>query len=97
VDRTLIQEILEVVEQAAIASAELTGLGKKDEALASRRGSLGEAEYQAKYEGLDHLFYDRGWMLRALTEIGAKVVQIEDQRIDGYTNASFRFNVYARL
>jgi len=32
VDRTLIQEILEVVEQAAIASAELTGLGKKDEA-----------------------------------------------------------------
>ena len=31
-DRTLIQEILEVVEQAAIASAELTGLGKKDEA-----------------------------------------------------------------
>ncbi len=31
-DRTLIQEILEVVEQAAIASAHLTGLGKKDEA-----------------------------------------------------------------
>ena len=31
-DRTLIQEILEVVEQAAIASAQLTGLGKKDEA-----------------------------------------------------------------
>jgi len=32
VDRTLIQEILEVVEQAAIASAKLTGLGQKDEA-----------------------------------------------------------------
>nr|YP_002048927.1 Fructose-1,6-bisphosphatase/sedoheptulose-1,7- bis phosphatase [Paulinella chromatophora]ACB42717.1 Fructose-1,6-bisphosphatase/sedoheptulose-1,7- bis phosphatase [Paulinella chromatophora] len=31
-DRTLIQELLEVVEQAAIASARLTGLGKKDEA-----------------------------------------------------------------
>ncbi len=31
-DRTLIQELLEVVEQAAIASAHLTGLGKKDEA-----------------------------------------------------------------
>ncbi len=31
-DRTLIQEILEVVEQAAIASAQLTGLGQKDEA-----------------------------------------------------------------
>ena len=32
VDRTLVQEILEVVEQAAIASARLTGLGQKDEA-----------------------------------------------------------------
>ena len=31
-DRTLIQEILEVVEQAAIASSKLTGLGQKDEA-----------------------------------------------------------------
>ena len=31
-DRTLVQEILEVVEQAAIASAKLTGLGQKDEA-----------------------------------------------------------------
>jgi len=32
VDRTLVQEILDVVEQAAIASAQLTGLGQKDEA-----------------------------------------------------------------
>ena len=31
-DRTLIQEILEVVEQAAIASAKFSGLGKKNEA-----------------------------------------------------------------
>ena len=32
VDRTLIQEILEIVEQAAIASATLSGKGLKDEA-----------------------------------------------------------------
>ena len=31
-DRSLIQEILEVVEQAAIASAQLTGMGLKNEA-----------------------------------------------------------------
>ena len=31
-DRTIIQELLEVVEQAAIASAHLTGHGKKNEA-----------------------------------------------------------------
>ena len=79
-----------------IAILDVPDLDKKDEALASRRGSLDEAEYQAKYEGLDHLFYDRGWMLRALTEIGLKAVQIEDQRLDGYQNARLRFNAYAR-
>ena len=51
-DRTLIQEILEVVEQAAIASAELTGLGKKDEADAAAveamRKRMGLIEMQGR-------------------------------------------------
>ena len=38
-NQTLIQEILEVVEQAAIASAKLTGLGQKDEADAAAASS----------------------------------------------------------
>ncbi len=45
----------------------------------------------------NHLYFDRGWMLRALAEIGAKAVQIEDQKVDGYAAAPFRFNVFARL
>ncbi len=52
VDRTLIQEILEVVEQAAIASAQLTGLGKKDEADAAAveamRKRMGQIEMQGR-------------------------------------------------
>ena len=51
-DRTLIQEILEVVEQAAIASAELTGLGKKDEADAAAveamRKRMGKIQMQGR-------------------------------------------------
>ncbi len=51
-DRTLIQEILEVVEQAAIASAKLTGLGKKDEADAAAveamRLRMGKIEIKSK-------------------------------------------------
>ncbi len=47
--------------------------------------------------GVDHLFYDRGWMFRALAEIGASAVQIEDQKIADYANAPYRFNVFARL
>ena len=51
-DRTLIQEILEVVEQAAIASAKLTGLGKKDEADAAAveamRNRMGKIQMQGR-------------------------------------------------
>ena len=51
-DQTLIQEILEVVEQAAIASARLTGLGKKDEADAAAveamRLRMGKIEMKGK-------------------------------------------------
>ena len=51
-NQTLIQEILEVVEQAAIASAKLTGLGKKDEADAAAveamRLRMGKIEMKGK-------------------------------------------------
>jgi SAM-dependent methyltransferase len=47
--------------------------------------------------GLDHLFYDRRWMFRALAEIGASAIQIEDHHLDGDPHAPFRFNVFARL
>ena len=51
-NQTLIQEILEVVEQAAIASAKLTGLGQKDEADAAAveamRLRMGQIEMKGK-------------------------------------------------
>ena len=51
-NQTLIQEILEVVEQAAIASAKLTGLGQKDEADAAAveamRLRMGKIEMKGK-------------------------------------------------
>ena len=51
-DRTLIQEILEVVEQAAIASAHLSGLGQKDEADAAAveamRKRMGQIQMQGR-------------------------------------------------
>ena len=50
-DRTLIQEILEVVEQAAIASAHLTGLGKKDEADAAAVEAMRERMGQIQMQG----------------------------------------------
>jgi hypothetical protein len=54
-----------------------------------------DAEYAEKYRGLDHLFYERAWMRATLEALGATVA-VEDQQIDGYQNARFRFNAIAR-
>ena len=43
------------------------------------------------------LLYDRAWMFRMLAEIGAGAVQIEEQKIERYALAPYRFNVFARL
>jgi hypothetical protein len=43
------------------------------------------------------LFYDRTWIFKMLAEIGATAVQIEEQKIEGYPLAPYRFNVFARL
>lgn len=70
---------------------------RQEAAMAFRRGSLGEAEYEEKYRGLDHLFFDREWMAATLRSLGAAAVETEDQHVRGYQNAQFRFNVFARL
>jgi fructose-1,6-bisphosphatase II / sedoheptulose-1,7-bisphosphatase len=51
VDRTLIQEILEVVEQAAIASAKLTGMGLKNEADAAAVEAMRQRMGQIQMQG----------------------------------------------
>jgi SAM-dependent methyltransferase len=81
----------------AVAILDVPDRGLREPALAFRRGTLGEAEYDAKYRGLDHLFFDRDWLRAVLIEHGARSVRIEDQRVDGYQNARFRFNAIAQL
>lgn len=81
----------------AIAILDVPDLARKDAALAFRKGTLGAAEYEAKYRGLDHLFYDRDWMRTTLASVGAANIHIEDQDVSGYQNARFRFNAFASL
>lgn len=60
---------------------------------ARRRATLGEAEYERRYAGLQHLYFDRDWFAPHLPGF---VVEIEDQAIPGYANSAGRFNVFAR-
>lgn len=86
---------------AAMAARARTGLAvlevpdKATEAqsLAARRGKLGAQEYAARYAGLDHLYFDRGWFAQALPGWD---VTVESQAIEGYMHSPFRFNVFAR-
>lgn len=69
-------------------------LAKREEAMALRRRVAGEEEYARKYEGLDHLYFDKAWFETSLAAIGVSRVRIEDQRIQGYANSAYRYNVF---
>lgn len=94
--RTVIEKMVAKATRA-VAILDVPDLARQDAALAFRRGTLGAAEYEAKYRGLDHLFFDRAWMHDALIALGAKSVRIDDQQVSGYQNARFRFNAIAML
>ncbi|MBF6465632.1 class I SAM-dependent methyltransferase [Nocardia beijingensis] len=55
----------------------------------------GPAAYADRYEGLEHMFYERDWIHLELAAAGLTGIRIEDQRIAGYGNAPFRFNAFA--
>jgi SAM-dependent methyltransferase len=79
-----------------IALLDLPDVAKRDAALAERRAAFGSpAEYEARYAGLEHLYFDRGWVVDRLAEHGFDS-RVAQQDIAGYANGAFRFNVLAR-
>lgn len=81
--------------QRALAILDVPDLARKEQAMALRRGTLGEQAYEQKYRGLDHLYYDRQWLADRLASLGFARIEISDQQISGYANASYRFNAVA--
>lgn len=81
-----------------IAILDNPDLAHKEETLALRYQVAGsKEEYEKRYQGLDHLYFDRNWFARLLESAGATSVVIRDQEIQDYGNAAGRFNVFARL
>jgi hypothetical protein len=71
--------------------------GSGPPSLAVTQASYGEVPPKRPPAAKAELFYDGAWMFRILAEIGAIAVQIEEQKIEGYALAPYRFNVFARL
>lgn len=78
-----------------IAILDVPDVALEERALAARRALLGEAKYEERYRGLDHLYYERDWLKKAFYAEGATTVRVEDQAIPGYGNGPFRFNLFA--
>lgn len=68
----------------------------RDAALAERI-RIGGDGYNLRYDGLDHLYYERSWFQEALASLGIRRTVVRDQSIDGYINGHYRFNVFAWL
>ena len=53
---------------------------------------LSKEEYEKKYAGLEHLFYEKSWFEDIAKELGLKI-KIWDQNFTQYSNSQLRFNV----
>ncbi len=78
----------------AIAILDVPDLARREQALAFRRNMLGDAAYEEKYRGLDHLYYERSWLDEVSRACGLARTRIVDQAIPGYENGAYRFNVF---
>lgn len=89
---TVLQRMVKMASKS-IGIFDVPDLSKKKEALAVRKANLGEAEYEEKYRGLDHLYYKKHWFEEVLATESVKIV-IEDQSMQNYGNSKYRFNVF---
>ncbi len=78
-----------------LALLDLNDISKKDIYSKIRKGTMSEAEYNKKYEGLNHLFLDRMEVFKFCESLGFKKIVVEDQHIKGYINNECRFNIFA--
>jgi SAM-dependent methyltransferase len=82
----------------AVAILDVPDDALREEALAERREALGGDEaYADRYAGLEHLYYDRRWLADVLGRHGLVDVRVTPQRVEGYANGRFRFNVWGAV
>jgi trans-aconitate methyltransferase len=77
----------------AVLVGDLPDIRTAAQARASRVAALGEAEFARRYQGLDHLAFDRSDMAALLGSHGYSPVLVRDSAIPGYGNAAFRFDL----
>lgn len=91
--RTVIAQMAAKARRA-IAILDVPDLARQEQAIAFRRGTLGEAAYEEKYRGLEHLYYDKSWINEVMQSCGLGRTRIDDQAIPGYGSGAHRYNAF---
>lgn len=76
----------------AVAALDVSDAARREDMEALRRGSLPNGEYEERYRGLDHLYYDRGWFEELAHAEGLRA-EVFEQDIPTYGTRGLRFNV----
>ena len=96
-DLSYADSVIERMAQKSITSLallDLPDLAQKSEIIRARKDALGEENYNQRYQGLEHLYYSKDWIREKLKALGL-TCSVENQRLDGYAHASYRFNAFA--
>jgi len=89
--------VIDGMKTAALTSVsilDVPDLMTKDSDIQCRRLQYSEGEYELKYKDLPHLYYSRDWMTDLFPRSDWSVC-IENQSMSNYSNAGFRFNIFA--
>lgn len=93
-----LEYVEDIIEKMLLKSNKSIGIfdindkSKKSEYDEVRMGKMNKHEYAKKYEGLDHLFFEKKWFEEIAKKYGVEI-KIFDQKFKGYSNSKLRFNV----
>ncbi|NEO93342.1 MAG: class I SAM-dependent methyltransferase, partial [Moorea sp. SIO3G5] len=77
------------IAQKSIGILDVPDLSKQESAISARKAGMGDAEYEEKYRGLDHLYYTKDWFQQVLATESVQVT-MEDQCLQGYDNSKYQ-------
>ena len=75
-----------------IAILDINDATKENEYHRIRMENMNEQDYKTKYQGLEHMFYNKEWFENIAKEFNLKI-DIFDQTFKKYSNSKLRFNV----
>lgn len=95
-DLVCAEQVLAIMTQKAakgVAVLEVPDKATRAESEMMRRGKLTPGEYDKKYAGLEHTYFDRDWFSEQAAKHGAKC-EIAQSFIPNSSQSRFRFNAF---